>query len=550
MEWNGRLTSTILLVSLIDARAVDKFETIGKKTSKKKTGGEAGANGGARQNGRANGEKNGQNGKRDGAKGDRRVGKDGKFPTPRGEKGDKGARGPKAGRVAAAPVTAAAPAAPVTAAPAPAAKLEPVANPAPIRPGGKTLADLVRGEPTPAPVAQAAPKPAKNGAARQQAKAAPKQNGAAAPAAAVAAGETMNWAKKVAGTPAPAPAPQQAEPAPPQQRPAPAAPQQQPQQQQPQQQQQQQAADDFGFGFDASAQAAAAPRPQQVGTERAQAQDQSALGLQFGNFSTTGGDFGFGGFDSSVANAGAAGWGVQQQQQQQHANKKQPSRNAGVATKLPNADAVTGSSTTSAQEQQAAYPAYFGGMMPNAYANYMMPPAVPMAGGYAGYEGYTQPSQNGEQNGMYADYYKQQAAAAQGASHQPAANAQNGDAKAQQAAASSSQPMQAQAYANMPNAYGHPMYSYPYAMPHQAAYPYAVQSHYPYPPGAGVYPGAQPVNAGGKQGANAPPGYKAQDAQRGAEQNGARRDNGQQQYAEQMQGYYTQYAQYGAYRQQ
>lgn len=188
--------------------------------------------------------------------------------------------------------------------------------------------------------------------------------------------------------------------------------------------------------------------------------------------------------------------------------------------------------------------------MPNAYANYMMPPAVPMAGGYAGYEGYTQPSQNGEQNGMYADYYKQQAAATQGASHQPATNAQNGDAKAQQAAASSSQPMQAQAYANMPNAYGHPMYSYPYAMPHQPAYPYAVQSHYPYPPGAGVYPGAQPVNAGGKQGANAPPGYKAQDAQRGAEQNGARRDNGQQQYAEQMQGYYTQYAQYGAYRQQ
>ena len=57
-----RLTNLILRFLCSLARAVDKFETIGKKTSKKKTGGEA-ANGGARQNGRANGEKNGQNGK-------------------------------------------------------------------------------------------------------------------------------------------------------------------------------------------------------------------------------------------------------------------------------------------------------------------------------------------------------------------------------------------------------------------------------------------------------------------------------------------------------
>lgn len=279
--------------------------------------------------------------------------------------------------------------------------------------------------------------------------------------------------------------------------------------------------------------------------EGAQTQD---LGLQFGNFSSAGGDFGFG-FDSS---AGAAGWGVQQRQQQgqqsqqqrqqqqqpqqpqPETSKKQPS-NPGMASKLP--DAVNGSTTV---EQQAAYPPYFGGMMPNAYGNYMMPPAVPMAGGYAGYEGYQQPAQNGEQNGAYADYYKQQAAAAP--SQQAPAEKSQPAAKGSTANSASGQPMQV-----MPNAYGHPMYSYPYAMPHQPAYPYAVQSHYPYPPAAaGVYPGAAP---NGKQAVNAPPGYKMQEGavQRGAEQNGARRDNGQAaQYAEQQQmqyaGCYTQYA--------
>ena len=81
------------------------------------------------------------------------------------------------------------------------------------------------------------------------------------------------------------------------------------------------------------------------------------------------------------------------------------------------------------------------------------------------------------------------------------------------------------------------------------AYPYAVQSHYPYPPAAGVYPGAAP---NGKQGANAPPGYKAQDGnvQRGAEHYGTRRDTRSSQYAEQQQmqqGYYAAYAQNAQY---
>ena len=302
---------------------------------------------------------------------------------------------------------------------------------------------------------------------------------------------------------------------------------------------QQPSADSFGFGFEPAAPAAATPRPQQAApsNERAQAQD---LGLQFGNFSSSGADFGFG-FDASAS----AGWGMQQSQGQPDASKKQPSRNAGVASKLP--DVVNGSAptTTSAMEQQAAYPAYFGGMMPNAYGNYMMPPAVPMAGGYAGYEGYQQP-QNAEQNTAYADYYKQQAAAqVQQQSQQPAGDKAHAPSASNSGA--SAQPIQA--FANMPNAYGHPMYSYPYAMPHQPAYPYAVQSHYPYPPAAGVYPGAAP---NGKQGANAPPGYKAQDGnvQRGAEHYGTRRDTRSSQYAEQQQmqqGYYAAYAQNAQY---
>ena len=516
---------------------MDKFEAVGKKAPKK--AGEAKANGvksgknengnrngkfgGERTNGRANGEKSVKGGK----------GENGKLPMPRaGERGGKPAR---AAAPAAAPAAASA-AAPVAAPATPVAPAAAVANPAPIRPGGggKTLADLVRGEPTPAPSAPAAPavqRGAKAGAAPrgQGGKPAPKQQ-----AATESASDAMNWAKKVAG---PGSAMEQPAASAAAAAAAAAAASAAAVAQQPvvAQQPQQPAADSFGFGFEPTAPTAAAPRPQQAApaNERAQAQD---LGLQFGNFSSGGADFGFG-FDATAA----AGWGMQQGQPE--ASKKQPSRNAAVAAKLP--DAVNGSATTtSAMEQQAAaYPAYFGGMMPNAYGNYMMPPAVPMAGGYTGYEGYQQPAQSVDQNGAYADYYKQQAAA------QQSQQAMGDKSQSMNSAASSSSAQPMQAFASMPNAYGHPMYSYPYAMPHQPAYPYAVQSHYPYPPAAGVYPGAA---HNGKQGANAPPGYKTQDgtAQRGSEHNGARRDTRASQYAEQQmqQGYYAnQYAAYGNY---
>jgi len=490
-------------------------------------------------------------------------GKFGSMPAPRaGERGgDRRDRGKTAAAVA--PAGAAAAAAPA-AAPAAGVKLEPVPNPAPIRPGGKTLADLVRGEPAAAP-APARPQGGapKGGVPRPQGagKPAPKASDAAdVPSpnfTGAATNEPVNWAKKVSGAQAPPAQPQQV-----QQQARPPQPAQQPPQQtrQAAPQPTTTTSDSFGFGFEAAAPASTAPRPQQQAAEQqAQVQD---LGLQFGNFSSAGGDFGFG-FDSSQQST--AGWGVQQQQQRQPAAKRQPtSRNSGVASKLPDATSFNGSATTSGPDGQPVMPAYFGGMMPNAYANYMMPPAVPMAGGYTGYEGYQAASVQSAsvQEGAYADYYKQQAAA-QSANAQ-ALSGVSGD--------KSSNAQQMQAFANMPNAYGHPMYSYPYAMPHQPAYPYAVQSHYPYPPAAGVYPGAAPsAPTGGKQSAgSAPPGYKAQDgaAQYGAAQYGAAQYGGQYgaynqgqsaasrdsqaaQYAE-MQGYYTQYAsQYAAngYRQ-
>ena len=529
---------------------MDKFETVDKKAKKKANSG-AGANDGVGANGGRKFEKKFDgtkfnNNKENGAhgRGNKKYGAS--MPAPRaGERGD---RRQDRGK------TAAAPAAPVMVS-APVAKLEPVPNPAPIRPGGKTLADLVRGEPA-AAAAPARPQgagAAKGGVPRPQGgagKPAPKVNGVNAGVSepsfnGAATSEPVNWAKKVAGAQAPAAqAPVAQAPVVQQQQQRPPQPPQQPPQQARQAAPQPTSTDSFGFGFDASAQASAVPRPQQAMEQ--QAQD---LGLQFGNFSTAGGDFGFG-FDSSSQQS-AAGWGMQQQQQQQRQPaaqaKRQPtSRNSSVASKLPDANSLNGSATTSGPDGQPVMPAYFGGMMPNAYANYMMPPAVPMAGGYAGYEGYqAAPAQTTTaQEGAYADYYKQQAAA-QNAQAQAATGGASGD--------KSAGAQQMQAYANMPNAYGHPMYSYPYAMPHQPAYPYAVQSHYPYPPAAGVYPGQAPS----KQSAgNAPPGYKAQDAsaQQYAQggQNVGGRDSQAAQYAEMQQGYYTQYAsQYAAngYRQ-
>jgi hypothetical protein len=534
----------------VSAYTVEKFETVDKKAKKKASNGganDSGANGARKFEKRYDG-KGPFNNRENGA-----TRKNGKYagsgmPAPRG--GERGDRRQDRGKTAAAPTPAMASSAPAVVA-APAAKLEPVPNPAPIRPGGKTLADLVRGEPAAAaaPTRPQGGAAAKGGVPRPQGAAGkpmPKVNGANAgvPApnfnGAAATNEPVNWAKKVSGAQAPvaqAPVAQQ------QQRPP------QPTQQHPQQARQAApqptSTDSFGFGFDASTQASAVPRPQQAMEQ--QAQD---LGLQFGNFSSAGGDFGFG-FDSSSQQS-AAGWGVQQQQQQRQPAaqaKRQPtSRNSGVASKLPDANSLNGSATTSGPDGQPVMPAYFGGMMPNAYANYMMPPAVPMAGGYAGYEGYQASAQTTTaQEGAYAEYYKQQAAA-QNAQAQAATGGVSGDKTASGASA-----QQMQAYANMPNAYGHPMYSYPYAMPHQPAYPYAVQSHYPYPPGAGVYPGA----ASSKQSAgNVPPGYKAQDAaaQQYAQggQNVGGRDSQAAQYAEMQQGYYTQYAsQYAAngYRQ-
>jgi hypothetical protein len=498
-------------------------------------------------------------------------------PAPRaGERGERRDRGVVRGAAASAPtqavaagaagVTAAAPVASTTAA---APRMEPAPNPAPIRPGGKTLADLVRGEPAAAPMV-AAPKasvPRPQGAGKP----APKVNGAATNGAAepsynsaAVASEPVNWAKKVSG--AQAPVPQAAEPQAPVQRP-PQPTQQPPQQQARQAAPQPSSTDSFGFGFDPSATRVSAPRPQQGAEQAAQAAQD--LGLQFGNFSATGGDFGFG-FDSTSQQS-AAGWGVQQQQQQQQrqqpVNKKQPSRNSGAASKLPDANSFNGATTSGPDGQQAygqpaAYGAYGAyGAMPNAYANYMMPPAVPMAAGYTGYEGYqqAQSAQSGaSQEGAYAEYYKQQAAqqaAMMGAATGGAAASVAGGDK-------TSGTQQMQSYANMPNAYGHPMYSYPYGMPHQQAYPYAVQSHYAYAPAAGVYPGAAPTAAAnGKQATSGPPGYKAaqqdqyspqqytqqQYTQQYNGQNGSSQRDNAAQYAEMQQGYYTQYAsQYAA----